>query len=146
MKRFEDASVAAVFDGYPRPVRAKLMRLRQLIFDTAAGTEGVGKLTETLKWGQVSYLTEMSKSGTTIRIDAAKDGSGRYAMYVHCQTNLIESFRRRYPRALQVRREPRRAASTRATDVPIEELKHCIAMALTYHLAKKRDVSAEAKR
>jgi Domain of unknown function (DU1801) len=144
MKRFEDARVAAVFDGYPRPVRAKLMRLRQLIFDTAAGTEGVGKLTETLKWGQVSYLTEMSKSGTTIRIDAAKDGSGRYAMYVHCQTNLIESFRRRYPHAF--RYEGNRAVLFDANDdVRTDELKHCIAMALTYHQAKKRPAPAEEK-
>ncbi len=145
MMKFEDANVAAAFDGYPRPVRAKLMRLRQLIFDTAAKTEGVGQLKETLKWGQPSYLTGLTKSGSTIRIDATKDGSGRYAMYVHCQTNLIESFRRRYPEAL--RYEGNRAVLLDAgDDIPVEELKHCIAMALTYHLAKKRDVSAEAKR
>jgi hypothetical protein len=142
MKKFEDANVAAVFDGYPRPVRAKLMRLRQLIFDTAAGTEGVGKLTETLKWGQPSYLTENSKSGTTIRIDATKDG--RYAMYVHCQTNLIERFRQRYPDALAY--EGNRAVLFEASDdIPVGELKHCIAMALTYHRAK-RGASTEAKR
>ncbi len=142
MKKFEDANVAAVFDGYPRPVRAKLMRLRQLIFDTATRTEGVGKLKETLKWGQPSYLTEMSKSGTTIRIDATKDG--RYAMYVHCQTNLIERFRQRYPEALAY--EGNRAVLFEASeDIPVNELRHCIAMALTYHRAK-RGAAAETKR
>jgi hypothetical protein len=128
--------VAAVFASYPRPLRAKLSRLRALIFDTAAATEGVGKLTETLKWGQPSYLTALTKSGSTIRIDAAKDGSGRYAMYVNCQTNLVESFRRRYPDAF--RYEGNRAVVFDANDdIPVDELRHCIALALTYHSDKR---------
>jgi hypothetical protein len=64
-----DPAVAAVFGAYPKPLKAKLLALRRLIFETAAATKGVGTLQETLKWGQPSYLTTETKSGSTIRID-----------------------------------------------------------------------------
>lgn len=59
-----DATVAAVFEADPAELRKRLMRLRLLIYETAAATEGVGPLVETLKWGQASYLTSASGSGT----------------------------------------------------------------------------------
>jgi hypothetical protein len=62
-------AVGAVFAAYPKPLKAKLLALRRLILDTAATTTGVGALEETLKWGQPSYLTAATKSGSTIRID-----------------------------------------------------------------------------
>jgi hypothetical protein len=52
MKRFADSGVAAVFAAYPAALRKRLMALRALVLDVAAKTEGVGRLTETLKWGQ----------------------------------------------------------------------------------------------
>ena len=96
MRRFADKNVAAVFDGYPAGLRRKLMALREMIFDVARGTEGVGRLTETLKWGQPSYLTEASGSGSTVRIDRLKNGDG-YAVYFHCRSGLVDQFRRIYP-------------------------------------------------
>src|SRR6201999_4627253 len=95
--RFSDPAVDAVFSAYPKPLRAKLLALRRLIFDTARTTKGVGALQETLKWGQPSYLTPETKSGSTIRIDAIKSDADRYAVYFHCQTNLVETFRELYP-------------------------------------------------
>src|SRR4051812_46514895 len=71
-KRFADLAVAAVFNAYPKPLQAKLLALRRLILDTANATKGVGALEETLKWGQPSYLTAATKSGSTIRIDQVK--------------------------------------------------------------------------
>jgi hypothetical protein len=41
-KNIKNPEVAAVFKSYPQKIRAKLMFLRQLIFDTAAATKGVG--------------------------------------------------------------------------------------------------------
>jgi len=92
-----DPAVEAVFGAYPKPVKAKLLALRQLIFDTAKLAKGVGALDETLKWGQPSYLTPETKSGSTIRIDQVKPAAGQYAIYFHCQTNLVETFRELYP-------------------------------------------------
>ena len=90
-------AVEAVFSTYPAPVKARLLALRRLIFDIADTTEGVGALEETLKWGQPSYLTTESKSGSTVRIDQVKAEADRYAVYFHCQTDLVETFRELYP-------------------------------------------------
>ncbi len=133
-----DQDVRAVFDSYPEETREKLLILRRLIFETAAETQGVGSLEETLKWGQPSYLTSATKAGSTIRIDRTRSDAGHYAMYFHCQTNLVETFRDLYPDAFTY--EGNRSILFEPDgDLPMAELRHCISMALTYHLRKKQD-------
>jgi hypothetical protein len=135
MKRFADPAVAAVFKAYPTPLRSRLMALRALVFEVAVGTDGVGRLTETLKWGQPSYLTEETRSGTTVRIDRLKKGDG-YALYVHCQSGLVPKFRELYPDTF--RYEGKRALLFETdTRLPLPELRHCIGLALTHHLRAK---------
>jgi hypothetical protein len=112
------------------------MALRRLIFDTADTTEGVGALEEALKWGQPSYLTAESKSGSTIRIDQVKAEAGGYAVYFHCQTDLVETFRELYP---ELRYGGNRSILLDAGEkLPEAALRHCIALALTYHLRKRK--------
>ncbi len=133
--KFENSEVEAVFDACDKEVREKLLDLRQMIFATAAETKGVGRLEETLKWGQPSYLTSGPKSGSTIRIDRIKSTPGKYAMYFHCQTTLVETFREIYPAVLTY--EGNRAIVFDVNQKVAEEpLQHCIALALTYHLNK----------
>ena len=62
-----------------------------------ANSEGVGELEETLKWGEPSYLTTESKSGTTIRIDWKPKHPNQYAMYVNCKTTLVDTYRSLFP-------------------------------------------------
>jgi hypothetical protein len=113
-----------------------LLALRRLIFDTADTTEGVGALEETLKWGQPSYLTTESKSGSTIRIDQVKAEAGRYAVYFHCQTDLVETFRELYP---DLRYDGNRSILLDAGEkLPEKALRHCVALALTYHARKRK--------
>jgi hypothetical protein len=132
-----DPAVDAVFAAYPKPLKAKLLALRRLIFDTAVGTEGVGELEETLKWGQPSYLTAATKSGSTIRIDRVKTSANQYAVYFHCQTDLVATFRELYPKELTT--AGNRAVIFNADDaIPEAALRHCVALALTYHLRKRR--------
>jgi hypothetical protein len=132
-----DPAVDAVFSAYPKPVKAKLLALRRLIFDTAKATEGVGALEETLKWGQPSYLTPETKSGSTIRIDRLKSSANQYAVYFHCQTDLVETFRNLYPTELSY--GGNRSIILNAEDaIPEPELRHCVALALTYHLNKRK--------
>jgi hypothetical protein len=127
------AAVQAVFDSYPAGLRKKLLKLRQLIIDTAAITPGVGGLTETLKWGEPAYLTP-SKSGSTVRIDCTKDQLG-YAIYFNCNTTLVDTFRSMFPHTFNF--EGNRALVFALNDaLPVEELAYCVAMALTYHLKK----------
>ena len=136
MRRFSNISVAAVFKAYPPGIRGKLMALRELVLDTAEKTAGVGRLTETLKWGQPSYLTEETGSGTTVRIDRLKAGDG-YAVYFHCQSGLVGQFRELYTDTFTY--EGKRAIVFGAKDrVPARELRHCLALALTHHARKKK--------
>jgi hypothetical protein len=125
-----------IFDRYSPEMRAQLLQLRELIFSVAAGIEQVGELEETLKWNQPSYLTAASRSGTTIRIDQVGDSPHHYAMYVHCQTSLIETFRLLYPDL--VYEGDRAIIFDSADELPAETVKDCIGLALTYHLRKKQ--------
>ncbi len=136
MEPFQSANVEAVFEDYPSAVKPSLLRLRQLIFDTAASIQGVGPLEETLKWGQPSYLTLESGSGTTIRIDQIKSEPGQIGLFVHCQTTLIPSYREMYGDCLKF--DGNRGLRIEAGDEPSAEvIGHCIALALTYHSRKK---------
>ncbi len=136
MKPFTDPKVSRLFSAYPAPVRSKLLKLRELIFSTAKRTPGVGTLEETLKWGQPSYLTTETKSGSTIRLDAIPAMPGNYALYVNCQTTLVETFKEKFGPTF--RYEGNRALIFSAADkIPEPELRECIALALTYHSKKK---------
>jgi hypothetical protein len=134
---FSGRAVEAVFECYPPAIKRELMTLRQLILDTAAATAGVGPLEETLKWGQPSYLTTESKSGSTIRIDGIKADPTGYAMFLNCKTSLVETFRELYPTELSY--GGNRSILFRAGEpLPEPELRHCIALALTYHAGKPK--------
>ena len=132
-----DPAVAAVFATYPGRLKTRLLALRRLILETARTTAGVGALQETLKWGQPSYLTAETKSGSTIRIDQVKSASDQYAIYFHCQTDLVETFRELYPRELNC--VGNRCIVLNVADaLPEPALRHCVALALTYHLNKRK--------
>lgn len=131
---FSDRNVAKVFDACPADIRAKLMILRAIILSTAEGLDGVGPIEETLKWGQPSYLTTESGSGSTIRIGREK-ADGRIAMYFHCQTDLVATFRELYP--TQMTYGGNRSILFDMSDrIPEKALRHCIGLALTYHVRK----------
>jgi hypothetical protein len=131
-----DGAIAGVFSSYPEPVKTKLLALRKLILDTARATEGVGPIEEALKWGQASFLTSESKSGSTIRIDRAKGADSQVAVFFHCQTNLVETFRELHP---ELRYSGNRAILLDAkAKLPEASLRHCIALALTYRAAKRK--------
>jgi hypothetical protein len=123
-----------VFNAYPQTTRTRLKALRRLILDTAKTTNGVGRIEQALKWGQPSFLTPETKSGSTVRIDHV-DGK-QYAIYFHCQTDLVTTFRELYSDKWSY--GGNRCILLSADD-KIDEaaLRHCIALALTYHLNKR---------
>jgi hypothetical protein len=131
-----DSNVAKAFAGYPPAIRRKLMRLRRLILDTAARTEGLGGIEETVKWGEPAYVPAKPKIGTTVRIGWKKSRPARYAVYFHCQTTLVDTFRTLFPEDFKY--EGNRAIVFSEKDaVPARELAFCIAAALTYHRDKR---------
>ena len=128
-------NVQAAFDAFPAPARTYLLKLRTLILAAAAKTPGVGPLTETLKWGEPAFLTNATKSGTTIRLGWKPATPTTAQLLVHCSTTLVNEWRDLYSGTLAF-------SGTRAVDLditaplPRTELAHCIAMALTYHARK----------
>ena len=131
-----NSEVAAVFDSYPQNIKDKLLFLRQLIFDTATSIEGIGEIEETLKWGEPSYLTPKSQSGSTIRIAWKESQKDQYSIFFKCTADLVPAFKDKFPDEFKY-------GGNRSIDfdlndkVPIKELKQCIALALTYHRNKK---------
>ncbi len=131
---FGDAAVAACFGAFPNAIRPRLLWARALVFDTASETTGVGPLTETLKWGQPAYLTEATKSGTTLRLGAI--GPDRWGVYVHCQTEVIPALQSTLPEAFSY--DGTRGVVFGGDDVVDEgALRLLIRSALTYHAARK---------
>lgn len=128
-------TVEQKFNSYPDLIKQKMKRLRSLIYEVATITDGVGELEETLKWGEPAYLPSKSKSGTTIRIDWKPKKPDQIAMYVSCNTTLIEDYRKRFGDHLSYE-------GNRAIVFPVEkqlpkkQLMICIQMALRYHLDK----------
>ena len=109
---------------------AQFAQLRQLIMDTAAALPQIGALEESLKWGEPSYTPRKKNTGSSVRIAQRKDG--RVALHFICHTGLIDEFRDLYP---QLNFEGKRGIIVdMAKPLPEEELRHCIAKALTYFL------------
>ena len=130
----QEAAVAEVFASYPLAIRAKLMAVRTLIYNNA-DAEGVGPITETLKWGEPAYLTSQSKSGSTIRLGWKPSAPAQYAVYFNCRTTLVDTFRTVFP---ELNFDGNRAiVLEESSDLPADSLAVCIAAALTYHRRKK---------
>lgn len=127
MEPFEDSSVEQVFEKYPLVKQKSLLEIRQLIFDTHKELSPNENLIESLKWNQPTYT---AKEGTPIRID--QFGTTKIAIFFHCQTNLVEQFREQFADSLTFSKN--RAIVLIPTDaLPINDLKLCIQMGLTYH-------------
>ncbi|WP_353395857.1 DUF1801 domain-containing protein [Hydrogenophaga sp. 5NK40-0174] len=127
--------VQARFDAYPPAARERMMALRELVLRTAASTPGVGEMEETLKWGEPAYVT-VCGSGSTVRMDWKASQPNEYALYFHCQTTLVDTFRSLFPGTFRFDGH-RAVVLALDTDLPVDELTVCIEAALTYHLKKK---------
>lgn len=130
------SNVRNAFDAYPQSARDTLTALRGLIFETAAANPKIGPLTETLKWGEPSYLTEVTKSGSTLRIAWKPSAPDYVSLFINCQTTLVEQMKELYPDEFTY-------TGTRAVSFKIDEplardpLAHCIEMTLMYHKNKR---------
>ena len=122
-----------ILAGLNPQLRDRLVELRQLILETASEDPSIGPLEETLKWGEPAFLTNATKAGTTIRINRHAKDDRKYAIYVHCQTDLVDRYRQLYGGLLAFDGS-RAVVFDIDKALPIKAVKHCIAMALTYHL------------
>ena len=131
-----NTDIETTISAFSPAAKRKANALHRLILATAKRIPEVGELTETLKWGEPAYLTEQTKSGSTIRIAWKQKNPEQIALMFNCQTTLVDGFRTRFP---ELSYEGSRALVLQVNEaLPTEALKECIAAALTYHRAKKR--------
>ncbi|MET4385863.1 hypothetical protein ABIB73_001608 [Bradyrhizobium sp. F1.4.3] len=127
--------VSRAFDAFPAPIGKRLLQVRALIFATAAAHDEVGRLSETLKWGEPAYLTDESGSGSTIRLGRVKD-SEHPAILFNCKTTLIDTFRDRFPDQFEYRQTRALLLNVKGA-LPKQPLLVCLSLALTYHLDRR---------
>lgn len=135
----EPPPVQAAFDTLPAAARGVLRDVRALVFDVARSLPHVGHLREELKWGQPSYRPDRDRVGSPFRLGVIEGANGalRPAVFFHCQTDLVERFRREHPGHFEF--EGNRALVLGAKgEMPEESLRECVAAALTYHLSSRR--------
>ena len=126
--------VAGAFDTLPVGIRSRLLEVRDLVFKVAESSASIGPLTETLKWGQPSYLTNATRAGTTLRLWRRSATSPDAALFVPCQTRVIDACRERFT---ELAFDGNRAiALPDSRPVEDEVLASCIRLALTYNLWK----------
>lgn len=133
MISFSNQNVADVFTNYEEPFKSSLLEIRELIFQVANKLDEVGEITESLKWGQPTYSTLNTKSGTPIRID--KFDNKHIGIFFHCQTTLIEQFREIFAQKLKFSKN-RAILLDPTKPLPLSELEFCISSALVYHKDK----------
>ncbi|WP_187182165.1 DUF1801 domain-containing protein [Rhizobium sp. WL3] len=120
---------------HPEIVQERLLEIRHMIFTVAADIGDVGPLMETLKWGEPAYLTEVSRSGTTIRLGATREVPHDSALLFNCKTSLIDMFRTAFPDEFKF--DGNRALVIPADRaMPCKPLLFCLSAALTYHRRK----------
>lgn len=127
--------VGKVFATYPAPARKLLLAIRGMLYETADSLPEAGRITETLKWGEPAYLTSAPKSGTTIRLAWSPKRPDSAGIFVNCQTTLLDEWRTLYGETLDLvgNRELRLPLGV---SLPADPIRHCLAMALTYHQRK----------
>ncbi len=131
MKIVKSEEVSRIINSYPNNAKEKLLFLRGLIIEAATELKII-KIEETLKWGEPSYIT---KNGSTIRIDWKNKHPNHYSIFFNCKTKLVDTFRELYKDQLTFKGN-REIIFKMDEKIAVEELKHCLKLALTYKSCK----------
>jgi len=120
------------FKKYPANIKPKMNYLRKLIINVAKTDESITEIEETLKWGEPSYIT---KFGSTLRIDWKDKNPDQYAMYFKCTSKLVPTFQEVFGDLFKYEKT-RAILFDLDEEIPEDELKICISLALKYHRIK----------
>jgi hypothetical protein len=124
-------NVEGNFDDYPDEVKTIMLGMRELILSVAQDNQ-LGAVEESLKWGEPSYYV---KGGSPIRIDWKPKAPDQYCFYFNCKSKLVDTFRELYSDQFEF--EGNRAIVLRLNqDAPLNCLRHCIEIAMTYQKNK----------
>ena len=130
IKPFASSAARDAFAAFPQPARDRLLAIRALIYEIGAALP-VGRIEESLKWGQSSYATPATKAATPIRLGLTKSGDA--AVFTHCQSTVMADFRALAPANMVF--DGNRAVHLPADqEPPLDELSPLIRAALSYRL------------
>lgn len=130
MHAFTNTAVEEVFSSYPKAHYAKLIELRELIYECASLHEEIGEVSESLKWGEPSFS---SRHASPVRLGVFDETS--VAIYFNCQTTLVENFRLLFKQELEFSKN-RAIVLQIDQKLPRDILMFCIESALLYHKKK----------
>ncbi|MCW7457556.1 hypothetical protein ND856_02630 [Leptospira bandrabouensis] len=110
----------------------KFMEIRNWIYELSFADEKIGEIEECLKWGEPSFLTPKTKSGSTIRM--AKVNDSEFALYFNCKTSIAKEISIEFP---EFNCDGKRALYLSASNkLPKTKLIVCLKKALLYHKRK----------
>ncbi|MBM9548127.1 DUF1801 domain-containing protein [Leptospira sp. 201903074] len=110
----------------------KFMEIRNWIYEISQSNDQIGEIEECIKWGQPSFLTPKTKSGSTIRIGKVNDSE--YALYFNCKTSIAQEIAIEFP---ELKCDGKRALYLEANQkLSKTKLIVCLKKALLYHKRK----------
>ena len=133
MKAKITEQVAQVIKHYPPQAKSVFNHVRKIVISAAKESGGLANTTETLKWGEPSYLTD---GGSTVRMKWTEKEPDQFSLYFNCHSILVETFKELYQDEFTF--DGNRAISFPLKGkLPNAALKHCISMSMQYHKLKK---------
>ncbi len=135
--KFDNPEIKAVYHRFPKPMQRKMFELRDIIFEVAKNNPKIGKITESLKWGEPTYETIKTKSGSPLKIIYKTAMDANFSLAVMSSTNLIETFKEIYPKTFYFN-GTREVIINSNKKIPRNEIYKCIELALTYNLKNKK--------
>ncbi|TGM02121.1 hypothetical protein [Leptospira jelokensis] len=107
----------------------KLMEIRVWIYELSKSDNRIGMIQECLKWGEPSFLTPITKSGSTLRM--AKVNDNTFALYFNCKTTIAKEIAMEFP---EFNCDGKRALFFPINQkLPKTKLTLCLKKALLYH-------------
>jgi len=118
--------------AYPVHIRPQMEALRQLTLEAAEALPGVTAMTETLKWGEPSFLV---KGGSTVRMDWKAKNPEFVALYFICTSGLVPVFKVLYGDTFRYEKD-RALWFGLQEELPREPLLDCLSLAFSFHQVK----------
>lgn len=131
------APLLELIASWPAPAQHATWACRTLFHEIAREND-LGRLSESLKWGQPAWRPERPRTGSTLRLNWSPAAVDHLAFYVDCKTDLAARMQHLYP-ALPFNDGRRHIAISLAGPLPEKAIAHLAVMTFAYH--RKRPVA-----
>lgn len=93
--KFPSEEVSSYYFNLTPVMFDKFMEIRNWIYELSEKDPRIGEIDECLKWGEPSFLTPKTISGSTVRI--AKVNEVEFALYFNCKTTIAKEIAVEFP-------------------------------------------------